>query len=277
MPTLLSGTAARDALIPGLIDKIKALPRAPKLAIIQVGSRPDSNAYISSKKSFGAKIGVTVEHVALEEAISQKNLIGAIRVCNKDASIDGVIVQLPLPHTIDREAVIEAIDPAKDVDGLTSAQGKKFAAGASDAVTPATARGVKELLSFYKLGMAGKNVVIVGRSKLVGGPIAVIAKNEGAHVTICHSQTPDLAAETKKADILIVAVGKPGLITTDHVKEGSVVVDIGTTRATGDALAGDVDHEAVNDIVSAITPVPGGVGPMTVFGLFENLIDLFKV
>jgi methylenetetrahydrofolate dehydrogenase (NADP+) / methenyltetrahydrofolate cyclohydrolase len=187
--------------------------------------------------------------------------------------------------------IIDSIHPKKDADGLTAINVKRWLGGTdslanssvkraeSHFIFPATARGIRELLTHYKIGLAGKRVTVVGRSMLVGKPIAAMCLNENATVTVCHSQTPNLAEETKKADILIVAAGKSRLIQEKHVREGQVIIDVGINSVEGEKginprLAGDVDFNKVKDIVSAITPVPGGVGPMTVFGLFENLVEL---
>lgn len=273
MASILSGRTAREALIPGLAAKIRALKRAPTLAIIQVGARDDSNSYIRSKKLFADKIGAKVRHIELAETISQAELIRAVTDLNADTSIDGIIVQLPLPASIDRNAVIESIVPSKDADGLTS--GTK--------TVPATARGVIELLNHYQIDLKGKTVTVIGRSALVGAPIATLCRNSGADVIVCHRGTPDLKAETLKADVVIVAAGQPNLIGKGHVKPGQVVIDVGINTVKGDKLedevegtklVGDVDFGAVKDVVAAITPVPGGVGPMTVLALFENLLDI---
>ena len=274
MPTLmLDGRAVRTALIPALADRVKGLIVPPVLAIFQVGDRADSTAFIKAKMAFGAKIGVPVKHVHLPEGIGQQELIAQIKQLNADASIHGIIVQLPLPIALDQDAVIESIDPRKDVDSLTSYNIKRWMEGREDALWPATTRGVKELLAHYMIDLSGKRVAVVGRSLLVGTPLAAFCTNEGAKVIVCHSKTPDVAAETKRADVLIVAVGKPRLIGADHVKEGAVVIDVGINRE-GEKLIGDVDFDAVQPIAGAITPVPGGVGAMTVLALFENLVDL---
>lgn len=261
---ILNGRDVRDALVPELRRKLEALSRMPTLAIIQVGTRPDSSTFIKAKKSFAAKIGVPVKHLELPEGISQQELIGKVQELNADEGIDGIIVQLPLPVAIDQDAVIETIDPRKDVDALTSYHVKRWLEGREDALLPATTRGVKELLEYYKIDLFKKRVVVVGRSMLVGKPMVAFCLNQNATVSVCHSKTADLAAETRRADVLVVAVGKPKLIGAEHVSEGAVVIDIGV----------DVDFEAVKGVASAITPVPGGVGPMTVLGLFENLADL---
>lgn len=275
-PKLLSGITARDSRIPALIEKIKALSSVPQLAIIQVGDRADSTAYIAAKKAFAEKIGVGTRHIHLKETVTQAEVLEAIETNNADTSVQGIIVQLPLPSHIDRMTIIEAINPNKDVDGLTSANYDKLIAEDWSGITPATARGVMELFEHYSINLSGKKVAVVGRSRLVGTPIAVLCKKAGADVIICHSKTPDIAHETKQADIVIVAVGKPGLISVEHIKNGAIIIDIGISKAEDGALKGDVDHEAVAGIVSAITPVPGGVGPMTVLGLFENLVDACK-
>lgn len=284
MPAIiLDGRSVRDSRIPELQKKIQGLIKPPILAIIQVGDRPDSSAYIKAKMSFGEKVGVKTQLIKLDANIAQQELIARVWECNEDDSIKGIIVQLPLPTAIDQDAVIEAISPRKDVDGLTSFNVKRWLEGRVDAVLPATTRGVKQLLASYKIDLYGKHVVVVGRSMLVGKPLAAFCLNESAFVTVCHSKTPDLMSETKKADVLIVAAGKPGLIGASHIKPGAVVIDVGINSVTGQKLeneiaeaklVGDVDFEPVSAVASAVSPVPGGVGPMTVLAIFENLADL---
>ena len=280
---ILDGRKTREALMPGLIAKIKALPCAPILAIIQVGDRPDSTSFIGAKQNFAKKLGIQVKHIKLAENVPQSDLIEHIKSLNSDKTVQGIIVQLPIPAHLERNTVINAIEPSKDVDALTPTNVSKWQKGES--IIPATARGVRELLDLYKISLKGKKVAVVGRSDLVGKPIASMCMNEGAAVTVCHSKTPDLAAETKGADIVIVAVGKPRLIGKDHVSSGQVIIDVGINTIEGEKLddeipgkklVGDVDFEAVKDVVSAISPVPGGVGPMTVLAFFENLVDLSR-
>lgn len=262
--SILSGIIVRDSIIPELIKKIQTFSNTPTLAIIQVGDRADSTTFISAKKAFAKKIGITEKHIQLPENISEKEIISKIQECNNDLSISAIIVQLPLPKNIDRDTVINIIDPAKDADGLTS-----------DAkVIPATARGIRELLKYYKVSLSEKKVTVIGRSMLVGTPIAKMCREQGAIVTVCHRGTVDLAKETIQADVIISAVGSPNLIRREHVKSSQVIIDVGISKNQEGLLVGDVDFEAVKDIVNAITPVPGGVGPMTVCGLFENVIDL---
>ncbi len=270
---LLDGKKARESYTAELITKIKALSFTPHLVIIQVGNRSDSTAFIKAKKSFAQKIGVTEEHIILPESISQEDLIQEVKKYNENKKVTGLIVQLPLPLHIDADEVIESINPSKDVDGLTSYNVKRWVSGRSDAIMPATPRGIRELLNFYKIDLAGKKVTMIGRSTLVGKPIAVMCLNQNATVTICHSKTVDLAKETKDADVLIVATGKPGLIGKSHVNKNQIVIDVGITHVDG-KITGDVDFEAVKDHVAWISPVPGGVGQMTVLALFENLVEM---
>ena len=275
---ILDGREVRTVLMPKLMEKIRGLSFVPTLAIIQVGDRADSNSYIKAKKSFAKKIGVNIKHIQLSENISQEKVISAVWECNADPNIQGIIVQLPLPTDIDRDSVINTIDPNKDVDALTAVNIKKLSEGdmgkVRPSLIPATARGVRELLDFYKISLRDKKVVVIGRSELVGKPVAAMCQNEGAVVTVCHSKTPDLVTETRKADIVICAVGKSGLIQVKHVKAGQVIIDVGINRKEDGTLVGDIDFESVKDIVAAITPVPGGVGQMTVLALFENLVGL---
>ena len=271
---LLDGRKTRDALVVQLVERIKALGRVPTLAIIQVGSRPDSTAFIRAKKAFAKRIGINEKHIQIPEAATQGEVIDLIKQCNKDQEVTGIVVQLPLPSHMDRDLVIDAIDVRKDVDGLTKENVKLWLEGSRKAILPATARGVRELLKFYDISLAGKKVAVIGRSMLVGKPIASMCLNENATVDVCHRGTLDIRSITKNADIIISAAGKPGLVTKDNVKPGQVVVDVGITRTSENKLVGDVDFDAVKDIVLALSPVPGGVGPMTVLALFENLLDL---
>jgi methylenetetrahydrofolate dehydrogenase (NADP+) / methenyltetrahydrofolate cyclohydrolase len=269
---IIDGRKARQALLPKLIEKISGLSFVPTLAIIQVGDRPDSTSYIKAKKSLAKKIGVNLKHLQLSENVSQEKVIDIIREYNADSNIQGIIVQLPLPTNIKRDVIINTIDSVKDIDALTDVSIRKWSKG--EGILPATARGIHELLDFYDIKLRNKRIAVVGRSELVGKPIAAMCRNGGAVVTVCHSKTPDLAAETRKVDIIICAVGKPGLIQAKHVTEEQIVIDVGINRKEDGTLVGDVDFDSVKNIVDAITPVPGGVGQMTVLALFENLADL---
>jgi methylenetetrahydrofolate dehydrogenase (NADP+)/methenyltetrahydrofolate cyclohydrolase len=252
--------------------KVKAFSVPPKLAIIQVGDREDSTAYIRAKKTFADKLGIGEVHIQLPENTFEKDLLDEIKKCNEDADITGIILQLPIPARINRDIAVDAIDPAKDVDRITSTNVKLWQE--NKGLLPATSRGIKELLKYYDISLSGKKVTVIGRSALVGTPIAAMCRNEGAVVTVCHSKTIDIKKETLGADIVISAVGKPALVGREYVREGQVVIDVGISRGEDGKLHGDADFDAIKDVVSAITPVPGGVGPMTVFALFENLVDI---
>ncbi len=280
---IIDGRKTRDLLVPKLIGRIKALSYVPKLAIIQVGNRSDSTLFINSKKSFAKKIGITDVHTQVDEDVSEKELLEIIQRYNEDKSVNGIIVQLPLPENINLDLIIDSIDPKKDVDALTASKVKYWLEGRKDSIYPATARGVRTLLKEYKINLSGKKVTIIGRSMLVGKPLAMMCLSENATVSICHSGTLNLEEYTKSADIIIVATGKPDLVGAKHVKAGQIIIDVGINTIMGEKLddeiatkklIGDVDFEAVKDIVEAITPVPGGVGPMTVVSLFENLLDM---
>lgn len=284
--TIISGIEARDAHFKTLKERLGTLMHVPTMTIIQIGQRPDSTSFIRGKKRFGDKLGVITNHIEVDESISQPELIELIEKCDKDKNIHGIIVQLPLPLHLDRDTIINTISPHKDVDALTATNVARWLEGVEDAILPATARGVRELLAHYNISLFNAHVVILGRSDLVGKPLAAMCVNEGANVMVCHSKTPDLISETMRADILISAVGKPNLIQAKHVKKGAVVIDVGINTVKGEKLedevegtklVGDVDFDAVKEIASAISPVPGGVGPMTVLALFENLVDLCKM
>jgi methylenetetrahydrofolate dehydrogenase (NADP+)/methenyltetrahydrofolate cyclohydrolase len=263
MVHILDGRLAREHYTSLLQKRIKDLGFTPCLAIIQVGDRADSDSYIQSKKAFAKKLGVKEIHVQLDEMVPQDELINEIKKYNDDTLIQGIIVQLPLPPHINSELVLNTISSKKDIDGL----------GCDTKFFPATARGIRELLKFYKINLAGKKVTVIGRSKLVGEPTTRMCHEEGALVTICHSTTENIPEKARSADILIVAIGKPNLVGKEYVQKGQIVIDVGITRHNNGKLIGDVNFEEVKNIVEMITPVPGGVGQMTVLALFENLID----
>lgn len=271
MVKILDGKIVRDEIVNVLSREIKRIKIKPHLVIIQVGSRADSDSYIKQKKIFGERIGAKVTHLKFKENIIEKKLLSVILKCNTDKKVSGIIVQLPLPKHLNSFVVIEAISPNKDVDGLTSLNLKKLITNDESGFLPATPKGIISLLEYYKISLRGKKIVVVGRSPWLGKPLALLLMNNGATVTVCHSGTKNLATETKNTEILIVATGKPKLIGKKHVSKGQVVIDVGINKV-GDKLVGDVDFEAVKNIVKAITPVPGGVGPLTVASLFQNLV-----
>lgn len=271
MPTtILDGKIAREYYVNLLRDRVVELskllkPVVPQLAIIQVGHRTDSDSFIKSKKIFAQKIGVKEIHVQLDENVSQAELSSLIEKYNSENDVHGIIVQLPLPAHLNSNIILEKINPKKDVDGLTS----------QTTFTPATARGISHLLDFYKISLENKKVAVIGRSKLVGTPVANMCRDRGAEVTVCHKATKNIPTITQNSDIVIVAIGQPKFIGRKFFSESrkdQIVIDVGITRE-GDTLVGDVDFEGVKDVVAMITPVPGGVGQLTVLALFENLIS----
>lgn len=261
---ILNGRDIQKARKEKLASIVRSSKVVPTLAIIQVGNNSSSNVYIQQKKNFGESVGIRVLHTKLLESISFEEIEKAIESFNNDKSVHGIIVQLPLPGHLDSQKVIDTIKKQKDVDGLTTGQEK---------IIPATARGIRTLLLEYGVGIKDKKVTVVGRSKLVGMPTAKLMEKEGAKVSVCHRGTEDVPAKCREADILIVAAGHPRLVTKNHVREGQVVIDVGINAMDNNKMVGDVSFDEVSNIVSAISPVPGGVGPMTVLSLFENLLD----
>lgn len=270
MVKILYGAPVRADIEKNLLEKVSKLNRPLSLVVIQVGDRVDSSVYVENKRRFGKKIGVQVIIKKFDLNITQGELAEEIEKVNKDESVQGVIIQLPLPIHLDSTKLLSHIDPQKNADGLTGdALGED-----GPLVTPATARAVERLLDFYRLEVKGKKVAVIGRSLLAGGPIATSLRARGGEITVCHKETPNTKEVCQESDIIISAAGKPYLVTRDFVKTGQIIIDVGINRTQSGRLTGDVDFEEVKDIVSAITPVPGGVGPLTVACLFENLLDL---
>ncbi len=277
---ILDGKILKTAIAERLKATITTFETKPTLVIIQVGEKVESTTYINQKKLFGETIGAQVLHTQFPETVDQDTVVAEIERLNREQAVHGIIVQLPLPKHLNAEHIIDTILPHKDVDGLTALNTKKLMYG-EKGIVPATTRGILTLLKHYNIALGGKKVVIIGRSNLVGKPTALALLKENATVTMCHRYTQNISEETKRADILIVAAGTPKLITENHVRPGQVVIDVGITAVeirteTGELkkkLLGDVDFEAVSPIVEAITPVPGGVGAMTVASLFENLVE----
>ncbi|MFO0718672.1 MAG: bifunctional 5,10-methylenetetrahydrofolate dehydrogenase/5,10-methenyltetrahydrofolate cyclohydrolase [Candidatus Paceibacterota bacterium] len=276
MKTLLDGRVARNSIVLELKNSISILKARLKLAIIQVGDKEESNKYINQKKLFAEKIGAEVIHIKLPDDFLEESVCAQIEKLNKNDSVHGIIVQLPLPNRLDKNIIIQKIDPIKDVDGLTSINTKLLWSNQKGHM-PATARGIITLLDYYNIEIKGKRVVVVGRSELVGKPAALALLNRDATVTICHLATSDIMSETKRADILVVAAGDPEFVAKDFVREGQVVVDVGISVLPDKRVVGDVKFGEVSEIVDAISPVPGGVGPMTVLSLFQNLFDAYMM
>jgi methylenetetrahydrofolate dehydrogenase (NADP+)/methenyltetrahydrofolate cyclohydrolase len=273
---LLAGKPVAEHMLARLKPEVKKLD--PKLVVVQVGDDPASASYIKQKMKSCADVGMRHEHKHLSEKTTLEELMKLIDGLNKDADVTGFIVQLPLPKHLQSHVpqVIRAISPSKDVDGFGAYNlGKMFLSPEFEHLPPATPSGVIEMLEFYKIPVEGKHAVVVGHSNIVGKPLGVMLLNRNATVTVCHKFTKDLGHYTKQADILCVAVGKAHLITKDMVKKGAVVIDIGISKVDG-KLVGDTDFEALQDVASAITPVPGGVGPLTVASLIRNCVTAKK-
>lgn len=242
------------------------------LAVIQVGNDPASSVYVNNKKKACEFIGIRSLAYELDENISEKELLDIIEELNNREDVNGILVQLPLPEHINEDKVIEAISPLKDVDGFHPMSVGALSIGKKGFVS-CTPAGIIELLKRSNIDIAGKECVVIGRSNIVGKPMAMLLLRENGTVTVAHSRTKDLMEVAKRADILVVAIGKPKFINADYVKEGAVVIDVGIHRNENNKLCGDVDYDSVVDKVSAITPVPGGVGPMTIAMLMSNCVS----
>ena len=283
--------AELKAEVDGLLSVGK---RAPRLGIVIVGHNPASETYVANKMKACAEVGIEARKIALDETITEQELLAQIDVLNRDNDIDGFIVQLPLPAHIVEQHILSAIDYRKDVDGLTPENVGRTVQG-QPSIVSATPRGIRELLARYNIATEGKHVVVVGRSNIVGKPVAMLLMQRpylslpglsssalgDATVTICHSKTRNLADICRTADIIIVAAGCPGLLTADMVRDGATVIDVGITRVEDPAapkgyrLSGDVDFEHVAPKCAYITPVPGGVGPMTIVSLLQNTLQAY--
>lgn len=275
-PRILSGAEPAEKILTSLKNDVLLLQ--PKLVIIQVGNDPASDSYIRKKLESAEKIGMAHEHLHLRENITQSEMFAHIKTLNEDKDVTGYIIQLPLPTHLQeiQPQLFREIDPYKDVDGFTAYNiGKMCISSTFEHLPPATPAGVIALLEYYNIPIQGKHVVAVGAGNIVGKPLAIMMLNRGATVTICHEFTKDLAAQTKQADILVSAVGHAGLIDGSMLKQGAVVIDIGLTQ-TLTGLKGDVDVASASEVASAITPVPGGVGPMTVACLLRNCVTAKK-
>lgn len=281
---LIDGRKVSKEILLKLKDDVGRLIDAhihPKLAVVLVGKNPASLSYIRQKQKACSETGIEWEQFDYDEEVTTEQLVEKVHQLNADADIHGILVQLPLPKQVYAPEVLKAIEPKKDVDGFTAYNlGKMFLSTEFEHLTPCTPMGVIKLLEYYKVPINGQEVVIVGHSNIVGKPLATMLLNRDATVTVCHVHTKDLAAHTKRADILCVAVGKAGLITAEMVKDGAVVIDIGVNRIKSDdgkeKLVGDCDFENISKKAKLITPVPGGVGPMTVACLMKNTVKAAK-
>lgn len=257
------------------VAELKSEGIVPHLTVILVGDNPASKSYVSGKKKACEETGISSQIIELPATTSEEELLQTIEKLNGDQSVHGILVQLPLPEQIDEDRVIEAISPMKDVDGFHPINIGRMMTG-KDTFLPCTPYGIVTMLKSKNIPIEGKHVVVIGRSNIVGKPVGQLLLNENATVTYCHSRTPNVKEFTTKADILVVAVGKAHVVGAEHIKEGAVVIDVGVNRIENGSLTGDVDFEAAKEKASYITPVPQGVGPMTITMLLENTIKAAK-
>ncbi|HFV7541456.1 TPA: bifunctional methylenetetrahydrofolate dehydrogenase/methenyltetrahydrofolate cyclohydrolase FolD [Staphylococcus aureus] len=258
----------------GLQDQVEALKEkgfTPKLSVILVGNDGASQSYVRSKKKAAEKIGMISEIVHLEETATEEEVLNELNRLNNDDSVSGILVQVPLPKQVSEQKILEAIYPDKDVDGFHPINiGKLYID--EQTFVPCTPLGIMEILKHADIDLEGKNAVVIGRSHIVGQPVSKLLLQKNASVTILHSRSKDMASYLKDADVIVSAVGKPGLVTKDVVKEGAVIIDVGNTPDENGKLKGDVDYDAVKEIAGAITPVPGGVGPLTITMVLNNTL-----
>lgn len=275
---LIDGKAVSASLREAMKAEVEELAEqgiTPGLAVVLVGDDPASQVYVRNKEKGCEELGIYSEKYELPASTTQRELLDLVETLNKKPDIDGILVQLPLPDHLDSNAVIEAISPDKDVDAFHASNVGRIMLG-DYRFLPCTPAGIMELIHSTGIEVAGKECVVVGRSNIVGKPMAMLLLHENGTVTVCHSKTRNLAEVTRRADILVAAVGKPNFITAEMVKEGAVVIDVGMNRDGDGKLCGDVDFKAVAEVAGAITPVPGGVGPMTITMLLKNTITAAK-
>jgi len=271
----LVGQHLRNQITEETKELVEKTGKKPNLKVIIVGANPASQSYVNSKKKAALEVGFDSENIELPEEVTQEELLALIDKLNKDKDVNGILVQLPLPKHIDEQEVIKNIDISKDVDGFHPEQVGGLSIGL-ETLEPCTPAGMVELLKYYNIPIEGQNVVVIGRSNIVGKPIAALLLKEHATVTITHSKTKNLSDITKQADIVVVALGVPKFLKADMVKDGVVVLDVGINRVDG-KIVGDVDYDEVSKKASYITPVPGGVGPMTITMLLFNTLKAFKM
>lgn len=272
--TIINGKEVAQDIRSELAQEVAGLKEqgiTPGLTVVLVGNDPASESYVKGKMRGCEEVGIRSEVIRMPDTTTQEELLAVVERLNQDPNVHGILVQLPLPAQIAEKAVIEAIDPAKDVDGFHPINVGKLVVG-EDTFVSCTPAGIVELIKRTGTQIKGKNVVVVGRSNIVGKPVSLLMLQEHATVTICHSQTVNLAEVTKKADILIVAVGRAGLIGKEHVAPGTLVIDVGVNRNEAGKLVGDVRFDEVAEIAQWITPVPGGVGPLTITMLLKNTV-----
>jgi len=272
---IIDGKKISEELKSAIAREVSGLNSKPGLAVILVGDNAASKVYVNNKEKGCQEVGFSSVKINRDENTSEKELLQLIQDLNNDETIDGILVQLPLPNHIDTKKVIEAIDPIKDVDGFNKENMGRLLQN-NPTLRPCTPRGVMTLLEKSNINPSGLDAVVIGASNIVGRPMAIELLNAGATVTICHSKTQDLPGKVKSADIVVAAVGIPRFVQADWLKKGSIVIDVGINRLETGELVGDVDFDQAKDVVNAITPVPGGVGPMTIATLLENTLLAHK-
>jgi methylenetetrahydrofolate dehydrogenase (NADP+)/methenyltetrahydrofolate cyclohydrolase len=270
---ILDGKVAADHLFQDLAKGLSTLPKIPKLAAIQIGENPASTTYIKLKQRKLEELGCGFEHVKFDGDVDEKEVESKILKLNTDPEITGIILQLPIPIKFNQRKLLELINPLKDVDCLTSHNIGLFFTGESHLI-PATPLGILRLLDYYNISVAGKNICIVGRSNIVGKPMSIALTNLNATVTLCHSKTEDLYEKTQSADIVIAAMGCAKSLGPEYFHPAQTLIDVGINRDENGKICGDIDFDNVVDLVENISPVPGGVGKMTIYGLVENLVRL---
>jgi len=279
MAEMISGKLVSSEVRKALTAEIQCFKNktgiAPGLAVILVGNNPASAVYVRNKHKACLEVGINSYEITMPEETTEEELLSKIDELNRDDKVHGILVQLPLPKHISEDRVINSINPAKDVDAFHPVNVGKIVSGKYDFI-PCTPAGIMELLHFYNVEISGKECVVIGRSNIVGKPMALLLLAENGTVTVCHSRTKDLRETAKRADILVVAIGKPKFVGADMVKPGAVVIDVGINRMDDGKLCGDVDFDEVEKIASMITPVPGGVGPMTITMLLKNTLTAAK-
>lgn len=270
MAIILDGKMIRDQILAELKPRVAALARAPQLVVILVGDNPASQVYVKNKIAACELLGIRSRRLSPPVSITTGGLLAIVNELNADPEVQGILVQLPLPAQVDAMSVLEAVDPSKDVDGFHPVNAGKLMSGAPG-LRPCTPSGVMELLRRYQIPIEGRKAVVVGRSEIVGKPMAILLLQANATVTICHSRTSSLAEECRRADILVAAIGRAEYLGEEHIQPGAVVIDVGMNRVNG-RLTGDVDPVEMARLSSAYTPVPGGVGPLTIAMLMSNTV-----
>jgi len=272
---IIDGKVLAENLRKNIANDVKQYSRPPGLAVILVGDDEASKVYVRNKSKACVQVGFYSDQIHKSSNITQDELLSEVKRLNENNNIDGILVQLPLPAHIDANVIIESIVPEKDVDGFSSENIGKLSLN-KPFISPCTPRGVMKMLASIKCDLRGKDCVVIGASNIVGRPMAMEFLNAGATVQVCHKGTKDIKLKTKSADVIVAAAGVPNLVNADWIKEGAIIIDVGINRLEDGSLTGDVDYESVKGMVSAISPVPGGVGPMTIAVLLENTLTAYK-